>query len=163
MDDKDKKEKKAKPATVQITNHNEFQKGVGAFVTNLEHLTIVMDEDGNMKVDTGQVPVMPHTQVDIVGEKKQAAQKKERKEKLCFMVHPAVSSEEEIWAIHDEIKRLVTNQGIQDICKYLNRMENEKRILQPMSGDAAYNELVRMGMPDTDGFSLKTFMKYYKK
>ena len=154
----EKKEKKVKPATVQITNHNEFQKGVGAFITNLEHLTIVMDEDGNMKVDAGQVPVMPHTQVDVVGGKKN-----NRTEKMCFFVHPAVSNDEEMWAIHDEIKRLVTNQGIQDICKYLNGMQDEKKILQPQSGDSAFNELVRMGMPDTDGFALKTFMKYYRK
>lgn len=154
----EKKEKKVKPATVQITNHNEFQKGVGAFITNLEHLTIVMDEDGNMKVDAGQVPVMPHTQVDVVGRKKN-----NRTEKMCFFVHPAVSNDEEMWAIHDEIKRLVTNQGIQDICKYLNGMQDEKKILQPQSGDSAFNELVRMGMPDTDGFALKTFMKYYRK
>ena len=147
-----------KLATVQITNHNEFQKGVGAFITNLEHLTIVMDEDGNMKVDAGQVPVMPHTQVDVVGRKKN-----NRTEKMCFFVHPAVSNDEEMWAIHDEIKRLVTNQGIQDICKYLNGMQDEKKILQPQSGDSAFNELVRMGMPDTDGFALKTFMKYYRK
>ena len=61
---KEKKEKKEKPVTVHITNHNTFQKGVGAFVTNLNHLTIVMDSEGNMKLDAGQVPVMPHTQVD---------------------------------------------------------------------------------------------------
>lgn len=155
MEDKEKNEK---PVTVQITNHNEFQKGVGAFITNLEHLTIVMDEDGNMKVDAGQVPAMPHQQVDVVGGKKN-----DRTEKLCFFVHPAVSNEEEIWAIHDEIKRLVCNQGIQDICKYLNEMQEEKKILQPQSADTAYNELVRMGMPDTEGFSIKTFMKYYRK
>ena len=155
MEDKEKNEK---PVTVQITNHNEFQKGVGAFITNLEHLTIVMDEDGNMKVDAGQVPAMPHTQVDVVGGKKN-----DRTEKLCFFVHPAVSNEEEIWAIHDEIKRLVCNQGIQDICKYLNEMQEEKKILLPQSADTAYNELVRMGMPDTEGFSIKTFMKYYRK
>ena len=158
MEDKNNKEKKVKPATVQITNHNEFQKGVGAFVTNLNHLTIVMDEEGNMKMDMGKMPVMPHTKIDVVGGKKT-----KRTEKLCFFVHPAVSDEEEIWAIHDEIKRLVTNQGIQDICKYMDGMQNEKKILQPQSAEAAYNELVRMGMPDTDGFSIKTFMKYYRK
>ena len=156
MDGKEKKEKKEKLATVQITNHNEFQKGVGAFITNLEHLTIVMDEDGNMKVDAGQVPVMPHTQVDVVG-----GRKNKRTEKLCFFVHPAVSSEDEIWAIHDEVKRLVTNQGIQDICKYLNGMQDEKKILQPQSAEAAYNELVRMGMPNTGGFSKEHFRKQY--
>ena len=70
MDEKEKKkkkkqeEKKEKPMTVHITNHNTFQKGVGAFVTNLNHLTIVMDSEGNMKLDAGQLPVMPHTQVD---------------------------------------------------------------------------------------------------
>lgn len=154
----EKKEKKVKPATVQITNHNEFQKGVGAFITNLEHLTIVMDEEGNMKVDAGQLPMMPQTEMEVVGRKKN-----KRTEKPCFFIHPAVSSEEEIWAIHDEIKRLVTNLGIQDICKYLNGMQDEKKILQPQSGDSAFNELVRMGMPDTDGFALKTFMKYYRK
>lgn len=158
MEEKNKKEKKVKPATVQITNHNEFQKGVGAFVTNLNHLTIVMDEEGNMKMDMGKMPVMPHTKIDVVGGKKT-----KRTEKLCFFVHPAVSDEEEIWAIHDEIKRLVKNQGIQDICKYMDGMQNEKKILQPQSAEAAYNELVRMGMPDTDGFSIKTFMKYYRK
>lgn len=64
MDRKDKKERKEKPVTVHITNHNTFQKGVGAFVTNLNHLTIVMDSEGNMKMDASQVPVMPHTEVD---------------------------------------------------------------------------------------------------
>ena len=49
--------------TVHITNHNTFQKGVGAFVTNLNHLTIVMDSEGNMKMDASQVPTMPHAEV----------------------------------------------------------------------------------------------------
>jgi hypothetical protein len=68
MDNKGKKEKKYKadkPVTVHITNNNTFQKGVGAFITNLEHLTIVMDSDGNMKLDASQVPVMPHTEVEV--------------------------------------------------------------------------------------------------
>ena len=29
--------------------------------------------------------------------------------------------------------------------------------------EKAYNELVRLGMPDGDGYSLKTFMKHYKR
>ncbi len=76
MDKIDKKEKKVRPVTVHITNHNQFQKGVGAFITNLEHLTIVMDSEGNMKMDAGQVvaPVMPHTEVDL--EKKEPSEDK---------------------------------------------------------------------------------------
>lgn len=70
MDEKKKKKKQEvkkqeKPVTVHITNHNTFQKGVGAFVTNLNHLTIVMDSEGNMKMDASQVPTMPHTKVDV--------------------------------------------------------------------------------------------------
>lgn len=85
MDEKEKKkkkkqeEKKEKPVTVHITNHNTFQKGVGAFVTNLNHLTIVMDSEGNMKMDTSQaaVPVMPQTQVDVEQSPKEEEQLEE--------------------------------------------------------------------------------------
>ncbi len=42
-------------------------------------------------------------------------------------------------------------------------MQAEKKILQPQSAEAAYKELVRMGMSDKEGFSIKTFMKYYRK
>ena len=49
MDEKQKdKKKQEQPVTVNITNNNQFQKGVGAFITNLNHLTIVMDSEGNM-------------------------------------------------------------------------------------------------------------------
>ena len=65
----DRKDKNSKPVTVHITNHNKFEKGVGAFITNLNHLTIVMDSEGNMKMDASQVPVMPHTEVDKEKEK----------------------------------------------------------------------------------------------
>lgn len=73
MDEKDKKEKEKKkkkqeqerPVTVNITNNNQFQKGVGAFITNLNHLTIIMDSEGNMKMDASQIGAMPHTKVDM--------------------------------------------------------------------------------------------------
>ena len=63
MEKKEKKDKKEKPVTVHITNHNKFEKGVGAFITNLNHLTIVMDSEGNMKMDASQVPMMPQAEV----------------------------------------------------------------------------------------------------
>lgn len=61
----DRKNRNNKPVNVHITNNNTFEKGVGAFITNLNHLTIVMDSEGNMKMDAGQVPVMPHTEVEV--------------------------------------------------------------------------------------------------
>ena len=56
---KKKKEMEQQPVTVNITNNNEFKKGVGAFITNLNHLTIVMDSEGNMKMDAAVAPAMP--------------------------------------------------------------------------------------------------------
>ena len=56
-----KKKEQEKPVTVHITNHNKFEKGVGAFITNLNHLTLVMDAEGNMKMDLGALGIGPQT------------------------------------------------------------------------------------------------------
>ena len=61
--------KKERPVTVNITNNNQFQKGVGVFITNLNHLTIVMDSEGNMKMEGVEAPVMTHTEVEVVQKK----------------------------------------------------------------------------------------------
>ena len=83
-------------------------------------------------------------------------------DELFKFIHPAITGEEER-KIHEQVKKLVTRQGIQEICKYLTKLESEEKIYLPQSADSTYTELVRMGMPDGEGFSLKTFMKYYKK
>lgn len=83
-------------------------------------------------------------------------------EELCHFVHPSVDSSQE-WQIHNEIKRLVKRQGIQEICQYLQQLSIEKKVLLPQIAEKAYSELVRLGMPNGDGYSLKTFMKYYKR
>lgn len=83
-------------------------------------------------------------------------------EELFHFIHPAVDGQHE-WAIHEEIRRLVTRQGLQEICQYLLTLRNEKKVLLPQNIEVAYNELVRMGMPHGVGFSLKTFSKYYKR
>jgi hypothetical protein len=83
-------------------------------------------------------------------------------EELFHFIHPSVDSREE-WQIHEEVKRLVTRQGIQEICQYLKQLADDRKILLPQNAERAYNELVRMGMPDGEGYSLKTFQKYYKK
>jgi hypothetical protein len=90
MEKKEEQAKKAqqeKPVIVNITNNNEFHKGVGAFITNLNHLTIVMDSEGNMKLDANQVPapVMPHTEVEV--DKPQ----KEKTQEACPPMNPVVS------------------------------------------------------------------------
>lgn len=86
----------------------------------------------------------------------------ERKGEPSFFIHPSINANQE-WQIHDEITRLVTRQGIQEICKYLSQLNDEKKVLLPQAAEKAYDELVRLGMPDGEGYSLKTFMKYYKR
>lgn len=85
-----------------------------------------------------------------------------RDEELFRFIHPAVECELER-GIHEQVKRLVMRQGIQEICAYLKQLADEKKILLPQNSEKAYNELVRIGMPDGEGFSLKTFQKYYTK
>ena len=86
----------------------------------------------------------------------------EREGKPTFFIHPSVDANRE-WQIHDEIVRLVARQGIQEICKYLTQLSEKEKVLLPQNAEKAYNELVRLGMPDGEGYSLKTFMKYYKR
>jgi len=81
-------------------------------------------------------------------------------EELFHFVHPAVIGDEE-WQIHCEVKHLLARHGIQEICAYLKKMADEKKILLPQSPSVAYEELVRMGMPSGNGFNESTFRKYY--
>ena len=86
----------------------------------------------------------------------------EGKEELFHFIHPEIE-EEEAWRINKAIKRLVTHHGIQDICQYLYEMSCDKKILLPQNAEKAYEELVRMGMPDGECFTLKTFRNCYKR
>lgn len=82
-------------------------------------------------------------------------------EELFHFIHPSISGEEE-WKIHEETKRLIARNGIQEICKYLYQMAKDKKILLPQMPSVAYAELVRMGMPTTTGYSEKHFKNHYK-
>ena len=86
----------------------------------------------------------------------------EREGKPTFFVHPSVDADK-AWQIHDEIARLAARQGIQEICKYLTQLSDAQKVLLPQNAEKAYNELVRLGMPNGEGYSLKTFTKYYKR
>ena len=86
----------------------------------------------------------------------------QRDEELFHFVHPELD-ETEGWRIHDAVKRVVKFRRIQMICQYLTQLKNEKKVLLPPNPSAAYKELVRLGMPDGEGFNEKTFQKYYKR
>ena len=84
------------------------------------------------------------------------------KEELFHFVYPELA-EDEAWRIHDAVKRVVRLQGIQMICEYLMRLKNDNKVLLPSTPSPVYAELVRMGMPNGEGFNEVTFRKYYNK
>lgn len=136
------------------------------------------EKDSNCQVFNGDIRdcvfAMPGSQVtqqatpkpSVANEPKEQEQQVDnspkREGKPTFFIHPSVEADQE-WLIHDEIVRLVARQGIQEICKYLTQLSDDKKVLLPQKAEKAYNELVRLGMPSSEGYSLKTFMKYYKR
>ncbi len=119
---------------------------------------------GNVqKITSSEVKEKPVVDAEVVTTNNPIHQEaKERNGKPTFFIHPSVDANQE-WQIHDEIVRLVARQGIQEICKYLTHLSDDKKVLLPQNAERAYNELVRLGMPDTEGYALKTFTKYYKR
>lgn len=83
-------------------------------------------------------------------------------EELFHFIHPEVDDSEEA-KIHQAVKKLVKRFGVKEICDYLSQLASEKKILLPQKTNVAYDELVRMGMPNGEGFALKTFEKHYRK
>lgn len=122
---KGKKGKKDKPVAVHITNHNQFQKGVGAFITNLNHLTIIMDSEGNMKMDASQVPVMPQAQVEDVQDEEEVNDEVEDGEDLVAKLLPIFyNKEEDVRLFLNQIRGMAT----EDITELVNQWVKEKRI-----------------------------------
>ena len=141
-------------------NYN-FFRPVGQFIEHVDTINFSMDKDGNFHFENiGQVNGTPPN-----GKEKQSiehqVQSKEEDEPFKF-IHPSIDGEQER-KITEEVKRLVKRQGVQEICKYLTKMVAEKKILLPENPGKAYKELVRMGMPNGEGFSEKNFQKHYKK
>ena len=130
------------------------------FTGNVTFHGPMFDIHDNQHVHVGTPEMEKVDQLSLATEKGESSEA--RNEELTSFVHPSVSCDQE-WLIHDEIKRLVKRQGIQEICQYLLELREENKILLPQMAEKAYRELVRLGMSDGEGYSLKTFMKYYRK
>lgn len=130
--------------------------------------------NGNVTFNGPMFDIHDNQHVYIKGEREDVKEKKddvrgkkddvkgERTEELFHFVHPELD-ETEAWRIHDAVKRAVKLQGIQMICQYLTQLKSEKKVLLPPIPSTAYAELVRLGMPDGEGFNESTFRKYYNK
>ena len=144
MKEKDRK------GDINITNN--FNAPIGQHIDHVDTINFRMDGDGTFHfgmVEEANAPA-------------EAKGKDERNEDQFHFVHPELD-DEEAWRVHDAVKRVVKLQGIQMICQYLSQLRNENKQLLPSNPSAAYTELVRMGMPNGEGFNETTFRKYYNK
>ena len=133
---------------------NGYVKEQNNYFGNVQKIESGSEAETNPIVDAEEVKTTESVQTATI--------KQERNEELFHFVHPELD-ETEAWRIHDAVKRIVKLQGIQMICQYLVQLKDEKKVLLPPNPSAAYTELVRMGMPDGEGFNEATFRKYYNK
>ena len=141
---------------INITNN--FNAPIGQHIDHVDTVIFKMDGDGQFHF--GMVEKVNDTLNDNEGRK--TNNERQSNDELFHFIHPSVNEQEEM-IIHNEVKRLVTKHGIQEICQYLYKMSSQEKILLPQNPGVAYKELTRIGMPDGDGFTLKTFQKYYKR
>lgn len=154
MEEKELKEKKE---TRSVVNHFEAGSNSQVFTGNNYGCTFAMP-GANV---TQQVPSQPSSQPSEQPSKQSSSHADHQPdEELFHFIHPSVDEDQE-WAIHCEVKRLVKRNGVQEICLYLKQMAAEKKVLLPQMPSVAYAELVRMGMPSGEGFNESTFRKYY--
>lgn len=139
-----------KKSGISITNN--FNAPIGQFIEHVDTVNFRMDGEGNFHFGN----------VENVNRTKQEQALSERDEEMFHFVHPSIEAEEG-WRIHDAVKRLVAHQRIQDICQYLKDLSKKNKILLPQSPSSAYKELVRMGMPNGEGYSEKYFSSCYIK
>ena len=83
-------------------------------------------------------------------------------EERFHFIHPEID-DDEAWRIHDAVKRLVANQRVPEICAYLKEQKKKGMLMLPSIPSVMYNELVRLGMPQGDGFTEKHFRNSYMK
>ena len=152
VNDRQQQEMEAKPLEI----HNHFEAGSNCQVFNGAVNGSVFAMPGS---NVTQVAGKPNEEKEV---KDGEESKTNKDEEMTFFIHPGLA-EEEGWRTHNEIKRLASRQGIQEICRYLSKLKDDKKVLLPQNAERAYNELVRLGMPNGGGYSLKTFTKYYKR
>ncbi|MCQ2221137.1 MAG: hypothetical protein MJZ12_07060 [Prevotella sp.] len=140
---------------IKITNN--YNAPIGQKIDHVDKIEAHFDKGMGMHVSMAE-EITP----DVAATGNDSVAHAEPQEELFHFIHPEIEESEEV-KVHQQVKRLVGRFGMQDICKYLNELARERRILLPQSAQNAYDELIRMGMPNEEGFAFKTFTKYYKK
>ena len=137
-----------------VVNHFETGSNCQVFNGNITGCTFAMP--GATVTQQAAAPPVPQSK------EKPGESCEERNEELFHFVHPEID-DEEAWRIHDSVKRLVEHQRVKEICQYLKESRKNRKVLLPETPGVAYTELVRMGMPNGEGFSEKYFSSCYLK
>ena len=135
---------------INITNN--FNAPIGQHIDHVDTIDFHMDGEGNFQF--GMVDKVNNNPNDTPNAN-------DNDEEKFYFIHPAMDEEQER-KIHNEVKRLVKRQSIQMICQHLVHMRNEGKLLLPPNPSAIYKELVRMGLPQGDGYSEKNFKNNYR-
>lgn len=141
---------------INITNN--FNAPIGQHIDHVDTVNLQMDGDGQFHF--GMVEKVNQNQNQNQNQNINNNQNASDVE-LFHFIHPSVNEQEEM-IIHNEVKRLVKRQGVQMICQHLVHMQNEGKLLLPPNPSAIYKELVRMGLPQSDGYSEKNFKNNYR-
>lgn len=170
---------------VKMNGRFMLKKGRGALYVhnNLKYLTQIAKEDfvrfGYMlklinekltELDKKQVEEVIEYMADLedtlppasVDEEPSIIKSQEQYEERFLFIHPEIE-DEEAWRIHESVKRLVATQKIPEICVFLKELKKKGKVLLPSTPAVMYKELVRMGMPTSDGYSEKYFRNSYIK
>lgn len=144
-----------KKSDIQITNN--FNAPIGQHIDHVDVINFSMDGDGTFHFGN-----VEGVKMDEGGSKKEDVRSKNEEEELFRFVHPEIE-DEEAWQIHNSIKRLVTCQRVPEICAYLKELKQKRKVMLPSVSAVMYNELVRLGMPTSEGYSEKHFSNNYTK
>ena len=99
---------------------------------------------------------------DSLNDNLSGAKEGQRSEEQFHFVHPELD-EDEAWRIHDAVKRAAAHQRVPEICAYLKELKQKGKVMLPSAPAVMYSELVRLGMPNGEGFSEKNFSNSYTK
>ena len=137
---------------------NNFAEGSNCQVFNGDITGCVFAMPGSSVVQHGAKNTNDNdNEVEFKGSKVQ-----EFKEELFRFVHPEME-DDEARRIHNSIKRLVACQRVPEICAYLKELKQKGKVMLPSVSAVMYNELVRLGMPTSEGYSEKHFSNSYTK
>ena len=132
-------------------------------------VTLVQDKNGRWTAADAEDAVYEEVTEEetlqpapIDAEELPAVKSQERNEERFHFVHPEIE-DDEAWRIHNAVKRLVTHQRVPEICAYLKELKQKGKVMLPSVASVMYNELVRLGMPNGEGYSEKHFSNSYTK